>query len=440
MPLGLLIYIGAVVCAAWSLTRPQMGVYYLVLVFPLQTLRYEAMGYPFGAQLIDLVLLGVGIGMVLHRKATPFGEMPMKKLICAFACWLYWSLWRGSYLWGLPWPLSISDPRFSDWKCIVEMSVLSFLAFAVIKSKKQIEIVLTLMCVSTLYVAFDFYQVMSERDLSHYSYTIRYNGLMGYAGVNGLAAFVAGFGVLLLGLYNPKLPRFLKVCVPVVLLACLYTVLFSFSRGAYLAFATGALFVGFAKRSIILVLTFASILVVCTVIPGVADRVSGTYTQSGTSTEGTLDSSAQSRLLVWQDAIELIKTHPLLGTGFDTYRYMHRVGSLEDTHNYYIKVWLEEGAVGLLLFLVLLEEMIRQGYSLFRSSPDRFLSSLGLGFAACMVASAVANFFGDRWTYQQIVSYWWVLLAVVGRAQLLSFEAVLETQEALPPLEPAAAY
>ena len=77
---------------------------------------------------------------------------------------------------------------------------------------------------------------------------------------------------------------------------------------------------------------------------------------------------------------------------------------------------------------------------MFRSSPDRFLSSLGLGFAACMVASAVANFFGDRWTYQQIVSYWWVLLAVVGRAQLLSFEAVLETQEALPPLEPAAAY
>jgi O-antigen ligase len=118
---------------------------------------------------------------------------------------------------------------------------------------------------------------------------------------------------------------------------------------------------------------------------------------------------------------------------------MHRVGSLEDTHNYYLKVWLEEGAIGLLLFLVLLGEMIRQGYTLFRSSPDRFLSSLGLGFAACMVASAVANIFGDRWTYQQIVSYWWILLAVVGRAQLLGFEATVETQEASSSLEPVAA-
>jgi O-antigen ligase len=418
--------------------QPRMGIYYLVLVFPLQTLRYDAQVYPFGSQIIDLVLLGVVIGMFLRRGTPLFAEMPMKGLIVVFAAWWYWSLWYGSYLWGFPWPVSISDPRFSNWKCIVEMGVLAFVTFAVIKTKEQIGTVLVLMCASALYVAFDFYQVMSVRDLSHFSDEVRYNGLIGYAGVNGLAAFAAGVGALMLGFYNSKLPRLLKIGVPVLLFACLYVVLFAFSRGAYLAFATGALFIGLAKRSVAVVVVFVSLLALCAVIPGVSGRVGGTFTQSDSSTEGTLDTSAYSRILVWQDATELIKEHPLLGTGFDSYHFMHRVGSLEDTHNYYLKVWLEEGSIGLLLFLALLGAMVRQGYTLFRSSSDRFLGSLGLGFAACMVVAAVANFFGDRWTFQQIVSYWWILLAVTGRAQLLASEVKVESHEAAPSLEPVA--
>lgn len=437
MPLGLLIYVMAIVSGVWSLSRPRIGIYYLVVVFPLQTLRYEAMVFPLGAQLIDLVLSAVVIGMFLHRRSPLFTEMPMKRLVLLFAAFWYCSLWRGSWLWGFPWPLSVSDPRFSDWKCIIELSALAFVAFEVIKTKEQIEIVLGLMCASALYVGFDFFQVMSQRDLSHYSYTLRYSGLMGYAGVNGLAAFMASFCVLLLGLYNSRLPRTLKVSIPIVLLACIYTVLFAFSRGAYLAVAAGALFVGLARRSIVVVFIFAALLIVCTAIPGVADRVGGTYTQSDTSTEGALDSSAQSRIVVWQDAIELIKSHPLLGTGFDSYRYMHRVGSLEDTHNYYLKVCLEEGVLGLLLFVIVLGEMIRQGYSLFRSSSDPLFSSLGVGFSACIVASAVANIFGDRWTYQQIVSYWWILLAMVGRARLLNSDVKVEPNEARTLREPA---
>src|SRR5208337_939788 len=209
-------YVGAIIAGLWSLSQPRMGIYYLVLVFPLQTPRYDAMAFPLGAQLIDLVFLAVVVGMFLRRREPLFTEMPMKRLIAVFAVYWYWSLWHGSYLWGFSWPLSISDPRFSDWKCMVELCVLAFVAFEVIKTQEQLKTVLTLMCASAFYVAFDFFQVMSQRDLSHYSYTIRYSGLMGYAGVNGLAAFMASFCVLLLGLYNSKLPQVLKMSIPVV--------------------------------------------------------------------------------------------------------------------------------------------------------------------------------------------------------------------------------
>jgi uncharacterized membrane protein YwzB len=80
---------------------------------------------------------------------------------------------------------------------------------------------------------------------------------------------------------------------------------------------------------------------------------------------------------------------------------------------------VEEGLIGLLIFLAVLWKMFDIAYELFQSSPDPFHSALGLGFAACMVGVLVVNFFGDRWSYQQINSSLWILLGLVCRARLL---------------------
>jgi hypothetical protein len=67
------------------------------------------------------------------------------------------------------------------------------------------------------------------------------------------------------------------------------------------------------------------------------------------------------------------------------------------------------------------------GFALFRSADDPFWRSLGLGFFALMICAAVLNFFGDRWTYQQVNGYMWVLMgcAVSG----LNMMAQLRSQE-----------
>jgi O-antigen ligase len=442
MPLGFIVYFGAIVAGLWSLSRPRMGIYYLILVFPAQTLRAQAGDYPAGAQLIDLVLLAVVIGMVINNYELNLREMPMRWLLILMPLWWYISLWRGSLLWSIGMPLSIGDPRFSDWKCIAEMQVLAFIAFAVIRRREEIIMAVKLMCLGAFFVAFDFFQVMNQRDLSHYTYQVRYSGLLGYAGVNGLGAFAASMAVLATGIYLGKRPKQLNCYLAVVMAGCIYIVLFSFSRGAYLALAAGALYIAIAKRSTWLIIVLSLGIIAANAIPGVSDRISGTYSSSDGG-EAALDSSAQARIIVWQDAIELIKSHPLLGTGFDSYRYMHRVGSLMDTHNYYLKVWLEEGMAGLLLFFIVLLAMIKQGNDLYRSSPDPFFATMGLAFAACMVAASVSNVFGDRWTYQQIVAYWWIFLAMVGRARALQPETVKEKSPSREPmliLEPGAEF
>ena len=123
-----------------------------------------------------------------------------------------------------------------------------------------------------------------------------------------------------------------------------------------------------------------------------------------------------SDLQLWQDALTIIPEHPILGTGFVTYRHLGRSEDYLDTHNFYVKVTVETGLVGLALFAYLLWIIIREGFTLFRQSQDPQFQRLGLGLVAMMFCAIAVNFFGDRWMYQQISAYMWTYLAFVCRS------------------------
>jgi O-antigen ligase len=134
--------------------------------------------------------------------------------------------------------------------------------------------------------------------------------------------------------------------------------------------------------------------------------------------DGQVDSSSGERVQLWEDALTIIPQNPILGTGFDTYKLLGRSEDYTDTHNYYMKVTVENGLLGLVLFLLLLWKMTREAITLMRSSKDPFFRGLGLGFGAMMVCVVVVNCFGDRWMFQQVTAYMWAVLGLVCRAQM----------------------
>ena len=154
-----------------------------------------------------------------------------------------------------------------------------------------------------------------------------------------------------------------------------------------------------------------------------------TYDQSDGG--GNLDASAQTRVNLWADAEALIAASPVFGTGFQTYAYMGRMEDLRDTHNYYLKILVETGAIGLLMFLYLLWRMFTLGYQLYRQSEDPFLAAVGLGFSALMVGMFFANLFGDRWSYFQVDGWMWMLLGAVVRGLILTEQTQVSTDEAV---------
>jgi O-antigen ligase len=153
----------------------------------------------------------------------------------------------------------------------------------------------------------------------------------------------------------------------------------------------------------------------------VHERVSSTE-----NANGQLESSAQTRVDLWKESWNSIVQNPILGSGFATYQYGQHVGNLTDTHDWYIKVMVETGIVGLIMYLVLFQQMFALGYRLFRRGKDPMFRGLGLGLLLALCSCMVSNCFGDRWTYLEVTGLLFVLVAAAVRANQLT------AQESLP--------
>src|SRR5579864_671299 len=326
-----LLYAGMyVVFLASVFWRPNLGIYLLVLTLPLQTGRYRLHDFPLGSEFLDILLLGTILGLVIQGKSfVPRGQWTRFLLFYALFCYL--SLWEGSYFLRAPLPLWISDARFSDWKNYVEMFLLALVVASAIKSKNEIRLLLAVMAVSLLVVNRSYFSTLSGRDLSHFSYEVRDAGPLGYAGVNGLAAFEAMLASMLLGIAVFTRRTLPKVGIYLILATCCYCLLFSFSRGGYLGLLIGIMTVGLFKSRWLLGVAALLVIGWQTLLPvAVQERIAMTTENAGEGQQ--FEPSAQDRINLWEDAMVLFKRNPITGTGFQTYESMGRLG-YSDTHN-----------------------------------------------------------------------------------------------------------
>ncbi len=410
----LVMYTGGIVAILLSLFwRPIIGLYYLVPILPLQTIRYRMIDLPLGASMVSLVMLAVVLGL-LFRGSFVTVRTPWKALLIVYCSYLTVSLFMGSFYLGKSSPIYFDDSRIADFKDYLLMPILLLCVVGAVKSTTEMKVLVALMCLGCFAVDRGVWGTFSNRDYSSYSDSMRESGVMGQAGSNGLGAFTAQAAVLGLALASAErrlLLRFAYWGLAVFSALCL---MYTFSRGGYLAFVAGLIYVGIRKQRMLLAGLVAFGLIWASLVPeAVRERINLT-------SNGELDHSSETRVDLWEDAISVAGSNLLFGTGVNTYAYMGRLGDYRDTHNIYVKVLVETGIVGLALFIWLLFRTFRIGSHLVRITSDPFFASLGMALSAWLVCSAAANLFGDRWTYLQVNSYLWVLGGLVACA--LAFE------------------
>ena len=416
--------------------RPLLGFYYMIPFLPYRTMRDHFLDYPLGANVLTILVIAVIVGALIHGKHLPKSKLYL--IWAAIAGYLYISMWIGTVLGNAPAPLWLSDVNFVTWKDYMVIPLVFAASGLVIEDRKAVRMVVILTAFTLLFIDKSCLYESMTRTWSNFDENKRGGGPLGY-GSNQTAAFLAQFAMFFWGfvqcLKRMKLKLISYGIVALTILACMYT----FSRGAYLALVFSVFVLGLLKDRKLLLILGVFLVTWQTIVPTpVRERVNMTK-----DSNGQLEASAQERVDLWTQAQQSIISNPIFGTGFATFQYGQHVGELKDTHNWYVKILVETGIIGFIMYFILLQQLLAMSYRLFKRATDPLYRGLGLGLFVATCSSLAANCFGDRWTYIEITALFWVLAAAAVRAtQFTNSESIAEPTEVVSarPMNPYMAY
>lgn len=426
IPIG--IYLGFWIMSIISLAyKPLWGFYYMVPFLPYRTLRDHMLNYPLGANMFTILLICVIIGALLQGKRLP--QSKLYWIWLAFGVYLYLSLWVGVFLKDAPIPLWLNDINFVTWKDYMVIPLVFVASGLVIEDRKTLRTTLIITAVALFLIDRSCILESMSRSWSSFDEDKRSAGPLAF-GSNQTAAFLVQFAMFFWGISKFMKRIKVKIVGYGLVAATLFAAMYTFSRAGYLATLFSVFLLALLKDRKLLIVLGVFLLTWQTVVPtAVRERV------KMTDENGQLDASAQERVDLWANAEKAIIRSPIIGQGFATFQLGEHVDNLKDTHNWYVKVMVETGIVGLLIVIALLQQMIATAYRLFKRATDPLYKGLGLGLLLATAACLIANFFGDRWTYLEIMGLLWVQFACAIKALQFTEESSVEQADRIETAE-----
>lgn len=401
--------------------RSEIGILFIASLLPVysvvdETLKLELI---FAKDIFDILIIGMLFGWVLQQnkknQENPIGQSPILIPIFLFISYSLFSYFVGSsYLaHGI---LDVDNERLALWKNYITMPVLYLISYYNLRDRKWKYFLLILLFFSFLAMDLKFRQSFSWVKSYHFQEKSRVSGTLGYLGPNEWGSFHTIYTLFIIGLFLVDKNLWRRIAYLILIIGGIYSLTYSFSRGAYFGFVAGLFFISILKSRKLLVLLIVFLLLWKVIVPiSVVERVTGIFKeQSGKrdtiSIGGTeIDSSGRKQL--WDKALSLFYENPIFGTGFNTYYFLMGL----DTHNVYLKILSEQGIIGIFIYLGLYFFALRSGWRLYKKADEQFLKAVGFGFLCAVVGSIFVNFFGDRWTYLQIGGLYWMFWGVVDQ-------------------------
>jgi O-antigen ligase len=393
--------------------RVAVGLNFLIPLLPLQNVLEKLQVLPLGKDFADILLIGMIIGWMASKASLRerfFSSSPFNKVILIFFFYTLFSLWKGSFYLGAPLPLDIHEPRLQNWKNYMLLPLIFLLVLNNIRDIRGMKRLFLLMCVSMILM--NYYVVRQVSDVSAWWNRGKISGTFVWLGVNEVAAFYAAYVFVLIGVFFFIKDKRWKIGLGWLIFISFYCILFTFSRGAYIAVVAGLLFIAFTRKRWLFIPLIFLFLLWHTVLPQtVIERIQ--FSEHG---EGTLDNSAGTRLMIWQTAMSMFSQNPIFGSGFNILKDI----GLMDTHNIYVKFLAEQGIIGLFIFLSIMFLAVRRAWRLHKRAQDPFLKGLSFGFCGCVFAFMIGNFFGERWIHIPLSAFFWTFLGMVERGNIIA--------------------
>lgn len=377
---------------------------------------------------INFLNVSVLLSYLVSRFRSDFAprtSVPINRLIIAYAV-----LYVFSMLWGAVYLGELGDGHFKDLKDHIIPFVIYFTVLHSVRDRRGVIWIIVATLLPLPYMFRVFYSQLGGVARGHYDDDLRLvAGTFSQLGSNEVAAFYAAYSLVLIGIFIFIKNTKVRVVLAFMLALNLYSLLYTHSRGGWLAFLGGGLFILLHFNRKLAIIAVLSIVFVggpmLTVMPAsVQERFGTIFVEEGEER----DKSAESRFELWAEAWDAYKTSPVLGVG---YHVFHHVGaSGKDTHNYFVKVGAEQGPIGIILLAFILGHAMRSSQRLYAVAQDPLYKGLALGMIGSVTALVIANMTGDRFSYYPLITYFWTYLALVQRCLILSKDRVA-TQESV---------
>jgi O-antigen ligase len=404
------------------LYRIEIGLVYLTLLLPQQNLIDRLEVYPLGSQVVHFFVAAIALKWIVSKKMSGepiFCKTLMNWPLLAFIVFTFFGLWWGTVFSGAPAPMSLADPRFVQWKNLLIPFVLYFATVNMVKSRRQVLMLILAMTLSMLAMDRSFYAHFFRPD--HYTDSLKTGGVgaFTYLGANELAAFYAMYSPMMLSLLVLDGSKLRKVLYGIAVLGNYYSLVFLFSRGGYFAMLAGLLVLGLLRHRVLLMGVLLMLVMWRSIAPSaVIERVDMTWTVNG------IDRTTEERLSMWRTGIALINTSPVLGVGFSV---IPSLGIQDEVtgkarrslHNGYVTLMVELGIIGMGLWVAMLFCATRMAFRLLSLADGGIPKALGASAIACVVAAAVFNITSDAWSYFSVMGFFWITFALVARSIII---------------------
>lgn len=220
-----------------------------------------------------------------------------------------------------------------------------------------------------------------------------------------LAALMLAVGFLFTGKKIPLKKFLFNAVFTLFMLLCF---MLTFSRGAYIALFICVLWLAFYKTKKILLL-FLPVVVILAFFPHRSYLSRSFFTK-------TVDPTAQERFLLWQGTVDMIKTHPFIGHGLNTYNANYpkykspKIMGNPYAHNSYLQMLAEIGIVGFASFIILMAYIYGRGLFYLTKMPRGELESLSSGAMAGITGLFIHAFFDNVFFAMVPAMAFWFML------------------------------
>lgn len=222
-----------------------------------------------------------------------------------------------------------------------------------------------------------------------------------------------------LGIAFGEKNKVIKAIFACAALAMMGSLLFTFSRGAWIGFAVAfAVYVLIKDKRLLVPGIIAAVLVIL-LVPSVGNRI--TYMLSPEYIESSMRGG---RLVRWQQGMRVVSFFPVLGVGLGHFggavAMNHDLSTLIDGYtrtfymdNYYLKTAVETGLVGVSAMFGLMYCVIINSLRTVSIVSDKRIKELSAGITAGLIGVIVHNFVENVFEVPLMCTVFWLFVGVI---------------------------